>query len=274
MRVRETGKRSWKVVGALSAAAALAVACAEEEAQLEGIPALAEEQDETLPGQKNDVVDEVPGRETVEHNVASESDAGAKPDPSQCTTTITPSQEDVFFELCKPTEGLVRHVRLQGLRTPETHAAAQIDFGFDAPPTGAAASPTATVGADQFRVLFYGGGVPMPPALVQLTFGDRSLPFMENASFLRSTSTVCFDLHDGAVDAPPAFALWVDGEKGADCSDLSTLTETNVFVTRSSWLGAVGVIAKDKNVYYRQSAGLDVAPVITLSSTAALSTIP
>ncbi|MBX3209461.1 MAG: hypothetical protein KF764_30790 [Labilithrix sp.] len=197
-------------------------------------------------------------------------DAGDEepPHPTRCTTTTAPAQGDSFVELCKPAQGIVQHVRISGVQVPATHESAQVVFGFDAPP----ASATAALAGDQLRVLFYGGGSPAPPALIEATWGPiRQVAGGNVPSLNTAASTVCFDVHDGAADAPPYFAIWVHGQKGANCLDRATLTVASAHAIRASWHGEVGALAKDLKAYYRQSAGVKTSTTVTMSSVAALS---
>ena len=188
-------------------------------------------------------------------------------DPTSCVTTPTAGSGDTVVELCKPAQGgTVKHVTIAGLRTPAVHASASVVFGFDEAPTSA----QGPIEADQFRVLFYGGGSPAPPALVQATFGSFNETLEGNASFLNTApSTVCFDVHDGGTNTAPYFALWVSGQKGADCADRSTLTVASAWGIRANWKGATGAIDKAAKAFYRQTAGLPL-PKITVSATPAL----
>lgn len=201
-------------------------------------------------------------------NDAGDDDDGAVLDPTSCVVQPTAIQGDTFVELCKPTQGgTVKHVTIAGLTTPATHASAQVVFGFDAAP----ASAQAALEADQFRVLFYGGGAPAPPAVIQASFGAVDEALEGDATFLNTgSSTICFDVHDGSADVAPYFALWATGQKGADCADPSTLTVASARSIRVNWKGAKGAIDKAAKAFYRQAAGI-AAPTITVSTTAALS---
>ena len=194
------------------------------------------------------------------------SDGGAL-DPTSCVTTPTSAQGDAFVELCKPAQGgTVKHVTIAGIQLPATHASAQVVFGFDAPPTSA----QGPIEADQMRVLFYGGGAPAPPALIQATFGSVGESLEGDASFLNEApSTICFDVHEGGADIAPYLALWVTGKKGADCADRATLTVASAWSIRVSWKGATGALDKAAKAYYRQAAGLAL-PTITASTTPVL----
>lgn len=197
-------------------------------------------------------------------------DAGDEepPHPTRCTTSIAPAQGDAFVELCKPDQGIVQHVRVSGVQVPATHESAQIVFGFDTPP----ASATATLSGEQLRVLLYGGGAPAPPALLEATWGTNRQVVGGNVPSLNTApSTVCFDVHDGGTDAPPYFAIWVHGQKGADCLDRATLTVASAHAIRASWRGEVGALAKGAKAYYRQSVGVKTSARVTMSSVAALS---
>ncbi len=180
-------------------------------------------------------------------------------DLTRCSTDI--SQGDAFVELCA-LDGPVRHVRIENLRAPATHASAQIVFGFTAAPT----SPTAALGAGQFRVLFYGGGVPAPAALVQASFGSVDAVLDGSAAFINAGATVCFDLHDGSATTAPAFVLWVDGQRGADCETRSTLTAATAFAAQATWQGTTGAVAKQAKAYFRQSSSAGTSPKVTLST--------
>lgn len=188
-------------------------------------------------------------------------------DPTSCRITPTAGSGDTVVELCKPAQGgTVKHVTIAGLQTPAVHASASIVFGFDEAPTSA----QGPIEPDQFRVLFYGGGSPAPPALIGATFGSFSETLEGNASFLNTApSTVCFDVHDGGTTTAPYFALWVTGQKGADCADRSTLTVASAWGIRANWKGATGAIDKAAKAFYRQAAGLPL-PTITVSTTPAL----
>lgn len=198
--------------------------------------------------------------------VACSDDNGTGPDPdpdpqvvTNCSTTI--ANEGTFVELCALTSP-VRHVRIENLKAPATHASAQIVFGFDAPPSSAQAD----LAANQFRVLFYGGGTPAPSPIIQASYGNADATVDGNVAFINTGATVCFDLHDGSATTAPAFVLWVDGQRGANCSNRSTLTATSAFAARTYWGGTKGAVAKQAKVYFRQAAGGGTTPVVALSA--------
>ena len=95
----------------------------------------------------------------------------------------------------------------------------------------------------------------------KLTYVNR---LAGDVSFVPTPSTLCFDLHDSAVDSAPVFILWLDGAKGADCEDAATLTLESALSVHEEWGGVTGAIAKEKKIFYRQAAGLTSTPVITL----------
>ncbi len=183
------------------------------------------------------------------------------PPATTCTTDITAADANTFVELCTIASP-VRHVRIENFRAPATHASAQIVFGFDAPPT----APSGSIGANQFRVLFYGGGMPAPAALVQASFGGVDATLDGNAAFINAGATVCFDLHDGSANAGPHFVLWVDGQRGANCAERSTLTAATAFAARADWRGTTGTVAKQAKAYFRQAAGSGATPRVVLSA--------
>lgn len=193
---------------------------------------------------------------------SSEVDAGAldsgAPRLTECTTTLAAATAGDFVELC-PIDGTVEHVRIEGFATAPPHGSAQIVFGFDAPPM----DPQPTLEADQLQVLFYAGASPFPPPQAQVTFGAHGL-VVDDPSFVLGPSTVCFDLHDGAADEPPYFALWVDGVRGADCAQPATLTVASAHAVGATWRGLTGAVDKTTSLYFRQSSGQTAEPVVTL----------
>jgi len=180
----------------------------------------------------------------------------------RCTTTVANPTTAGFIELCTPEEGTIQHVTLVGVQATTGHAYAAIELGFDTAPTNAQA-PLST---GQARVLLYGGGPP-PPALVQADFGTTSETVSTTSPFVNTVSTICFDLSDGAADAPPKLTLWVDGQNGASCADRSTLTAASASGSTKTWPN--GSVVKDKKIWFGSSAGLP-GPVITVSSVPAL----
>jgi hypothetical protein len=175
-----------------------------------------------------------------------------------CATSIAAGTGGDYTELCA-IEGTVEHVRIADFAVDGPHFSTQVFFGFDAPPT----DPQAELGADQFKLLFYSGMDPFVPAIVQPVFGTASGEVAGDATFVRSTATVCFDVVDSTAETAPVFNLWVDGVSGADCATASTLTADSVFASIADWGGAVGPIAKDKKVYFYQRSDT-AAPTITL----------
>ena len=147
-----------------------------------------------------------PSTSTDSHRVVI--DARATPDASidgpppiveSCTTSITASGA---AELCA-VGGSVEHVRLVGVQAPRVHASYQVYVGLDAPPT----NPQGGIAADQFKVLFYGGGAPAPAPQIAPTFGSASAAVDGDLSFVNQVSTVCFDPHDSAEGSAPIFVL-------------------------------------------------------------------
>ena len=179
---------------------------------------------------------------------------------TECSTSLTAAQADTFVEVCS-VEGSVRHVRIENLQAPPTHAFAQVLFGFEAPPETA----TEELAADQLRVLFYGGGVPFPPAIAQASFGDVDVGLGANPSFINDGATVCFDIDSGSATSAPALVLWVSGIDGADCQVHSTLTAENAYATVTEWEGAQGAIGEGK-VFFRQAILGETPPTVTVWS--------
>ncbi len=184
-------------------------------------------------------------------------------DVTTCSTAVTTG--DTFVEMCELTES-VRHVRIENLRAPATHASAQIVLGATTAPTASSGA----VPAGQFRVLFYGGGAPAPAPLVQASFGAVDAAFDANAAFINGGATVCFDIHNGGATSAPSFILWIDGQKGANCSAPATLTVNSAYAARSNWNGANGAISNITSAYFRQSAAGGTEPKVTLSATPVL----
>ncbi len=186
----------------------------------------------------------------------------------RCTSPIAAAAG--FVELCAPPNAQpVRRVVITDLQVPATHASAQVVFGFTAAP----ASATQALGADQLRVLFYGGGPAGPTTIapiVELDWGAQTETLTGDSSWVNAASTVCFDVYDGSATAAPYVSLWVTGTKGADCADATTLTAASAFGARALWHGAVGPIAKTAPVYYRQADSVTATPSVTLATSATL----
>lgn len=200
-------------------------------------------------------------------SLAACSDSTTEPagDPAECSTATTAANEGTWVQLCK-VSGAIRHVRIENAKAGRTHASAQIVFGSTAAPT----VTSGTLAADQFRVLLYGGGTPAPTAQLQATFGSVDATVDDNATYINSGATVCFDIHDGSATTAPQFVIWVSGQKGANCSDRATLTLASATGVRSSWNGSTGAISKTLNTWFRQGAGAGTTPRITVSTTPVL----
>src|SRR5690606_5766848 len=148
-------------------------------------------------------------------------------------------------------EGEVRHVRVEGLLAPATHASTQILFGYETAPS--TNNPAVELG--QFKALFYGGGTPEPTPQLMALFEDHVGVLSEDATFLHAVSTVCFDVHHGGDDSPPHLIVWLDGQNGADCQDFSTLSLETSYARELWWEGmAEGSINAGLPVYFRQAA--------------------
>jgi hypothetical protein len=184
---------------------------------------------------------------------------------TECTTDITAANGDGFVELCA-VSAPVRHIRIEGARAAATHASAQLLLGFAATPT----TTSGAVGAQQFRVLLYGGGTPAPSPVLQATWGSVDASVDEAATYINSGATVCFDIHDGSATTAPQFVIWVSGQRGANCSVRSTLTAATAMGARAYWRGTTGTVATTLKNYFRQSAGSGATPKITLSTTPVL----
>jgi hypothetical protein len=180
------------------------------------------------------------------------------PPVTTCTSAIAAGTASAFTELCA-IDGTVEHVRLTNIQNEGAHYSTQVFFGFDAQPTGTQDE----LAADQFKLMFYSGMAPFVPAIVQPVFGTADGEVAGDATFVRSTSTVCFDLVDSTADTAPVFNLWVDGVKGADCETAATLTADSVFASITDWGGTVGPVAKTKKVFFYQRTAA-AAPTVTL----------
>ncbi|MBL0940245.1 MAG: hypothetical protein IBJ03_15225 [Gemmatimonadaceae bacterium] len=194
-----------------------------------------------------------------------DSPAGPETPLTECSTNITAATDGSFVELCQLSSP-VRHVRIENAKAGPTHASAQVVFGFSAPPT----VTSGAIADGQFRVLLYGGGTPAPTPQLQASFGAVDATFDDNATYINSGATVCFDLHDGSATSAPAFVMWVSGQRGADCANRSTLTAATAMGARTEWRQTTGAVAKQLKAYFRQAAGSGATPKITLSTTAVL----
>lgn len=156
----------------------------------------------------------------------------------------------------------VRHVRIEGLVATRTHASMQLFFGLPEP-----VGPRDALLPGQLKLQFYGGGAPQPPPDVAAYFGPDSVGFPGEDDFVNTASTVCMDLHAGSESTRALVVLWRDGEQGADCDDVATLTYATRFA--HVWAEAVGALDLSQGLYFYQSGGTQT-PVITLGDTPAL----
>ena len=170
-------------------------------------------------------------------------------------------------ELCQVTGG-AKHFRIEHLRTTVPHSVHILFMGFDDNsklPTGRGEM----LKADQFKAQFYHGGgmragraVP-PPGITNFYFGTEGVLFEHN-KFNAAPVTVCFDV-SSENGKPTIMTYWVNGEKGADCKNFSTLTSASAQTTKN-WSGGKTSIAKKKNYIY-QSAGPSPKKVVVYNET-------
>lgn len=183
--------------------------------------------------------------------------------PSTSTTVVTSS--DTYTEL-NAVNDKVRHVRIEGFKASTPHSFTTVIFGKESAPT----SSMGTLSENEFRVLLYGGAVPYQSPIAQATFESQTIDLNVDEDTIVDGGTVCFDIHDGSATSGPAFALWVSGQKGADCLDKSTLTVNSANTVRATWGAQTGAIEKSQPVWFRQSDSTETATV-TLSTEAVLS---
>lgn len=191
-----------------------------------------------------------------------EPDATVSLGPS-CVTEVPAGMQNLM--LCA-VEGGVRHVRIEDIAVPRTHASAQLFLGLAAP-TGSQTPLT----AGQFKLQIYGGGSPQPAPQIGAYFGAESVALSGDHTFVGTPSTICFDVHDGSADARAAFVLWRDGENGADCHDRASLTLANAF--DRIFAPSNGAIIKDANAYFYQAASVTASPTVTLFDTLAVADV-
>lgn len=179
-------------------------------------------------------------------------------------------EETIYFVPVCELDFPVAHVKVEGLYVaPNSHTSAQLLFGADSAP---ASAQVASVAADELLFLAYSGGPAGPsmtiPPQISLQVGATDSTLDANTTWLTTSSTVCFDLFPGDADEPPHFVLWQDGEDGADCDDLTTLTYDNAALDEVWWDGELGDGAISDTVPYFRQTGQ--AATITLSDETAL----
>lgn len=203
----------------------------------------------------------------VDASEESDAEADAEPDaeepgdPTRCETVIDPSDSGDYIELCEIEEGVVSHVKLEGVTTPATHATALFFLGYDDTPT----ANQGPIDEGQYRLMLYGGSSPAPPAQAGVQFGDAGATLFV-APHVVNGGTVCFDIHDGGADAAPYTVVWVDGVNDASCDDEMTLTLGSAVAIEASFGGLRGAVDKSAKAFYYQSGGLTTGPTITLSN--------
>lgn len=163
--------------------------------------------------------------------------------------------------------GPVRHVRIEDVSAPAVHASAQLFIGLD---TETGSQTPLTPG--QFKVQLYGGGPGGPDAQLDAFFGPEGTSVPGDHMFIRASSTVCFDIHDGSPETRAAFVFWRDDVGGADCHDRSTLTLENAYARLHAPTN--GAIIKDAGTYYYQAGSVTTSPTITLFDSLAVQDVP
>lgn len=80
-------------------------------------------------------------------------------------------------------------------------------------------------------------------------------------------STICMDVTKGTTGTSPRITAWATGKNGADCSDLSTLTDATKIYSKIDW--ASQVETQDDRVYiYRSNDSTSMDRVVVRSETA------
>jgi len=199
------------------------------------------------------------------------------------------------LELCRPASGVGRHFRFEEVATTTNNGYLNLLIGYGERndsmnfPTitgfgGSAA--TTTPGDGRWRV-FFGKSQSCDKALVDIRFSgvNTGIPggngfyaelfttqalatpsasgsnCLAQPSGIWGPSTICMDISkEGRI------SVWVSGQKGADCKDLSTLKQENVIYEKKDW-GNQTQTRDDKNYIYRNLDGISVQKVVVRSET-------
>lgn len=221
----------------------------------------------SLAGCEDNKTNDTDSGQTADAGPGDAGDAGETTDTDAGDGAVTPvcSEGSVTsvmqnVEIC--TDGSpVKHVTIENFWTPGMHTSAQFYLGLDAP---VAAQAPLTDG--QFKLMFYNLGS-MGGTLAYSYFGPESVEFEGDTSFITSASTVCLDIFPGSATTRALVVLWRDGQGGADCDDLTTLTADNAF--GHTWAPEVGELNVDGKAFFYQGAG-GQTPVVTLGATSAI----
>jgi hypothetical protein len=87
------------------------------------------------------------------------------------------------------------------------------------------------------------------------------------ASGIWGPSTICMDVTRGTTGSSPRITVWATGKNGADCSNLSSLTDANKIYSKNYWTSRVQT--RDDRVYiYRSNDSTSMDRVVVRSETA------
>ena len=140
---------------------------------------------------------------------------------STCTTTWAANTD--WQQLCAPGAGDVQHIRVEGASATANNSYFYVVVGEEPAPTG---SPATAAG----KLILTGGRSNSGASWTWLRFGTEGTTQFNFANadgplYTSGPSTICFDL--GTADGNARLVLWATGANGADCAELSTLTEDN-----------------------------------------------
>ena len=124
--------------------------------------------------------------------------------------------------------------------------------------------------ADQFKVLFYGGGVPAPGPAVQPTFGAVVEDAQGDLAFVNTPSTICSICTTAPRPPRRCSCCGSTASRAPTARRRLPPTRDAALSIHEEWGGTEGAIAKNKKLYFRQAASITAMPVITLFDERAL----
>lgn len=217
----------------------------------------------------------------------------------QCETTVdNNSTFDIAtpLELCKPIAGNGRHFRFESVSATSNNHYLNLLVGYGARsdstnfPTstsGFGTGATTNEGDGRWRV-FFGKSISCNKSLIQPNFsgtnsGSTSYHELFTMSAINSVpgtpgctggnsevwgpSTICMDITKGSTGSSPRITVWATGKNGADCSKLSTLTDSSKIYEKKDWTSQVET-RDDKNYLYRNADSISTTKVVVRSETA------
>ncbi|EMY68114.1 hypothetical protein [Leptospira vanthielii] len=201
--------------------------------------------------------------------------------------TTMPTIKKGTFALCRPSNGAVRHYRIEGLKIIGGHTAVSLYVGLPEN-YSAEVNRNSTLAAGQFGMNFYSGSGTggFVPGYAYANFGPNEsniknltsngnstappAPTVAGTSlinFIEQEVDLCFDL---TAAAPPRLTVWVSGKNTANCKTRTNLTTGNALLNEVTWTGGDPALATGFSfIGLSANSGISFSKIVTSTQLAA-----